>query len=183
MKITSLAISDVLLIEPKIFTDDRGFFFESFNQKIFEDFAGKKINFVQDNHSKSRNGVLRGLHYQTPPRAQGKLVRVIQGEIYDVVVDLRKSSSTFGKWVGETLSAENKKQIWVPEGFAHGFVTLSEHSEVLYKASDFYSPAYEQCLIWSDPEINITWPYTQNVYTISDKDIKGKPLSMLTLFS
>ena len=138
MKVTPLSIPDVLLIEPQVFADDRGSFFESFNQESFEKVVGRKINFVQDNHSKSVKGVLRGLHYQLPPKAQGKLVRVIQGEVFDVIVDLRKSSPTFCKWVGEVLSSGNKKQIWIPEGFAHGFLTLSQTSEFLYKTTNFF---------------------------------------------
>jgi dTDP-4-dehydrorhamnose 3,5-epimerase len=158
MKATQLAIPDVVLFEPKIFGDDRGFFFESFNQKIFEEATGLKRNFVQDNHSRSQKGVLRGLHYQLPPKAQGKLVRVIQGEVFDVAVDIRKSSSTFGQWVGEWLSAENKKQLWIPEGFAHGFVTLSETAEFLYKTTDYYAPEYERSILWNDAQLGITWP-------------------------
>ena len=158
MKVTPLNISDVFLIEPEVFGDDRGFFFESFNQNKFKEAIGKKINFVQDNHSKSVRGVLRGLHYQLPPKAQGKLVRVIQGEVFDVVVDLRKSSPTFGQWVGEIISADNKKQIWIPEGFAHGFVTLSDTAEFLYKTTDFYSKEHERAICWNDETIGIQWP-------------------------
>jgi len=159
MKVTPLAIPDVLLIEPQVFDDDRGFFFESFNQNKFEEATGLKINFVQDNHSKSLKGVLRGLHYQLPPKAQGKLVRVIQGEVFDVAVDLRKSSPTFGKCVGEILSADNKKQVWIPEGFAHGFLTLSDTAEFLYKTTDFYSPEHEESIMWNDETIAIKWPF------------------------
>jgi dTDP-4-dehydrorhamnose 3,5-epimerase len=158
MKVIPLSIPDVLLIEPEVFGDDRGFFFESFNQNKFEDVIGKKINFVQDNHSKSVKGVLRGLHYQLSPKAQGKLVRVIQGKVFDVAVDLRQSSHTFGKWVGEILSADNKKQMWIPEGFAHGFVTLSDAAEFLYKTTDFYSKEHEQAIRWNDETIGIQWP-------------------------
>ena len=158
MKVTPLSIPDVLLIEPQVFGDDRGFFFESFNQERFEKVLGRKVNFVQDNHSKSVKDVLRGLHYQLPPKAQGKLVRVIQGEVFDVAVDLRKSSPTFGKWVGEIISADNKKQIWIPEGFAHGFVTLSDTAEFLYKTTDFYSKEHEQAIRWNDETIGIQWP-------------------------
>ena len=158
MKVTPLSIPDVLLIEPQVFGDDRGFFFESFNQNKFEAAIGKKINFVQDNHSKSFKGVLRGLHYQLTPKAQGKLVRVIQGEVFDVAVDLRQSSPTFGKWVGEIISADNKKHIWIPEGFAHGFLTLSDTAEFLYKTTDFYSPEHEQSILWDDETIGIDWP-------------------------
>jgi len=169
MKVTPLHIADVLLIEPEIFGDDRGFFFESFNQENFKKVVGKKINFVQDNHSKSIKGVLRGLHYQLPPKAQGKLVRVTQGEVFDVVVDLRQSSVSFGKWVGEILSAENKKQIWIPEGFAHGFLTLSDTAEFLYKTTNFYSLEHEHSIIWNDPNIGINWPDINIVLSAKDK--------------
>ena len=169
MKVTPSHIADVLLIEPEIFGDDRGFFFESFNQENFEKVTGKKINFVQDNHSKSIKGVLRGLHYQLPPKAQGKLVRVTQGEVFDVVVDLRQSSVSFGKWVGEILSAENKKQIWIPEGFAHGFLTLSDTAEFLYKTTNFYSLEHEHSIIWNDPNIGINWPDINIVLSAKDK--------------
>jgi dTDP-4-dehydrorhamnose 3,5-epimerase len=182
MKFTPLAISDVLVFEPDVFEDQRGFFFESFNQSEFENVIGKKIIFVQDNHSKSIKGVVRGLHYQLPPKGQGKLIRVIRGQIYDVAVDLRKTSPTFGKWAGVILSASNKKQIWIPEGFAHGFISLSDESEVLYKATDFYSPIHEQCLIWNDPEVNVIWPNIDDNYIFSDKDKNGKALSELSLF-
>jgi dTDP-4-dehydrorhamnose 3,5-epimerase len=168
MKATPLSIPDVLLIEPSVFGDDRGFFFESFNQNKFDEAIGKKINFVQDNHSKSSKGVLRGLHYQLPPKAQGKLVRVIQGEVFDVAVDLRQSSSTFGKWVGEMLSSDNKKQMWIPEGFAHGFVTLSDTAEFLYKTTDFYSKDHERAIQWNDNDIGIQWVIKD--VSLSDKD-------------
>jgi dTDP-4-dehydrorhamnose 3,5-epimerase len=169
MKVTPLSIPDVLLIEPKVYGDDRGFFFESFNQNKFEEVIGKKINFVQDNHSKSIKGVLRGIHYQLNPKAQGKLVRVTQGEVFDVAVDLRKSSPTFGQWVGEILSADNKKQMWIPEGFAHGYLTLSDHATFLYKASQFYSPAHEHSIRWDDKTLNIHWPQTKDIL-VSPKD-------------
>ena len=168
MKVTPLSIPDVLLIEPQVFGDDRGFFFESFNQNKFEEVMGKKINFVQDNHSKSVKGVLRGLHYQLKPKAQGKIVRVIQGEVFDVAVDLRQSSSTFGKWIGEILSSDNKKQIWIPEGFAHGFLTLSDTAEFLYKTTDFYSKEHEQAIRWNDEKIGIQWPMKE--VSLSSKD-------------
>jgi dTDP-4-dehydrorhamnose 3,5-epimerase len=157
MQVTPLSIPDVLLIEPRVFGDERGFFFESFNQKVFEEAVGRQVNFVQDNHSRSVRGVLRGLHYQVK-QPQGKLVRVVQGEVFDVAVDIRKSSTTFGQWVGEILSAENKKQLWVPEGFAHGFLTLSETAEFLYKTTDYYAPEFERSILWNDPDIAITWP-------------------------
>jgi len=172
MKVTPLSIPDVLLIEPQVFGDDRGFFYESFNQNKFEEAMGKKINFVQDNHSKSVKGVLRGLHYQLPPKAQGKLVRAIQGEVFDVAVDIRRSSPTFGKWVGEILSSDNKKQMWIPKGFAHGFLTLSNTAEFLYKTTDFYSKNYEQAIRWNDESINIKWPMDEP--SLSAKDIAAK---------
>jgi dTDP-4-dehydrorhamnose 3,5-epimerase len=181
MKVTPLSIPDLLLIEPEVFGDDRGFFFESFNQAQFEKVVNRKVNFVQDNHSRSAKGVLRGLHYQLPPKAQGKLVRVIQGEVFDVAVDLRKSSPTFGKWAGEILSADNKKQMWIPEGFAHGFVTLSDTSEFLYKTTDFYSKDHEKCIMWNDSKIGISWPLGIK-FALSDKDKVGKSLFEIEIF-
>ena len=172
MKVTPLAIPDVLLIEPQVFGDDRGFFFESFNQELFEKAIGRKINFVQDNHSKSVKGVLRGLHYQLPPKAQGKLVRVIQGEVFDVVVDIRRSSPTFGKWVGEIISSDNKKQLWIPEGFAHGFLTLTDTAEFLYKTTEFYSKEHEQAIQWSDKKIGIEWPTDKPLLSAKDRAAK-----------
>ena len=157
MQVTPLAIPDVLLIEPKVFGDERGFFFESFNAKAFEQATGLKRDFVQDNYSKSAKNVLRGLHYQIQ-NPQGKLVRVTQGEVFDVAVDLRKSSKTFGQWVGTNLSAENKKQLWIPEGFAHGFLVLSDTAEFLYKTTEYYAPEYERSLLWNDPILGIQWP-------------------------
>ena len=168
MKVTPLNIPDVLLIEPQVFGDERGFFYESFNQNKFEEAIGRKINFVQDNHSKSVKGVLRGLHYQLTPKAQGKIVRVIQGEVFDVAVDLRQSSPTFGKWVGEILSSDNKKQLWIPEGFAHGFLTLSDTAEFLYKTTDFYSKNHEEAIQWNDETIRIDWPMKD--VSLSSKD-------------
>lgn len=158
MKVNDTQIPDVKIIEPTVFEDERGFFFESFNHKRFEEAIGHKVTFVQDNHSKSIKGVLRGLHYQLPPHAQGKLVRVLQGEVFDVAVDIRKSSPTFGQWVAEILTAENKKQLWIPEGFAHGFLTLSEAAEFLYKTTDYYSKECEQAIRWDDGLLNIEWP-------------------------
>jgi dTDP-4-dehydrorhamnose 3,5-epimerase len=169
MKVTPTAISDVLLIEPDIFGDGRGFFFESFSKKKFQQAIGRKVEFVQDNHSKSSKGVLRGLHYQLPPHAQGKLVRVVQGEVFDVAVDIRKSSPTFGQWVGEVLSAESKKQLWIPEGFAHGFLTMSETAEFLYKTTDYYAPDSEASIIWNDDKLSINWPQTVPIQ-LSEKD-------------
>ncbi|HCN5655473.1 TPA: dTDP-4-dehydrorhamnose 3,5-epimerase, partial [Escherichia coli] len=164
-------IPDVLIFEPKVFGDERGFFFESFNQKVFEEAVGRKVEFVQDNHSKSSKGVLRGLHYQLEPYAQGKLVRCVVGEVFDVAVDIRKSSPTFGKWVGVNLSAENKRQLWIPEGFAHGFIALEEGSEVFYKTNAFYSKDCEKAILWKDKKINIQWPIIPTV--ISKKDIQA----------
>lgn len=168
MKVTPLRIPDLLLIEPEIFGDERGFFFESFNHERFKKVVGREFEFVQDNHSKSVKGVLRGLHYQIPPKAQGKLVRVIQGEVFDVAVDLRQSSPTFGKWVGEILSASNKKQMWIPEGFAHGFLTLSDTAEFLYKTTDFYSKEHERVISWNDKTIAIQWPIKNVLLSIKD---------------
>ena len=176
MNVISTAIPDVKIFEPKVFGDSRGFFLESFNQKIFEEATGLKRNFVQDNHSKSSRGVLRGLHYQQPPMEQGKLVRVTQGEVFDVAVDIRKTSPTFGQWVGVYLSAENKRQLWIPEGFAHGFLTLSDTAEFLYKTTNYYSPQHEEAIAWNDPDLNIQWPQVGAVI-LSAKDEKAKRFS------
>jgi dTDP-4-dehydrorhamnose 3,5-epimerase len=178
MKATPLKIPDVILIEPKVFGDERGYFYESFNQTAFNQVIGYDIQFVQDNHSKSQKGVLRGLHYQLAPKAQGKLVRVIQGEVFDVAVDIRKDSPTFGQWVGEILSAENKRQLWIPEGFAHGFITQSETAEFLYKTTDYYAPEYERCIAWNDSEIGINWPLDQ-APILSSKDQLGQTLQAI----
>lgn len=172
MKLIETAIPDVKILEPKVFGDARGFFFESFSQRVFEEVTGLKRTFVQDNHSLSSKGVLRGLHYQLPPAAQGKLVRVVAGEVFDVAVDMRKSSPTFGRWVGAVLSSENKRQMWIPEGFAHGFLTLTEQAEFLYKTTDYYSPQHEAAVMWNDPELAITWPKGIEVQ-VSDKDQKA----------
>lgn len=172
MKATPLAIPDVFLVEPQVFGDDRGFFFESFNHAKFEQAIGRPVQFVQDNHSKSAKHVLRGLHYQIQ-QPQGKLVRVVQGEVFDVAVDLRTSSPTFGNWVGELLSAENKRQLWVPEGFAHGFVVLSETAEFLYKTTDYYAPEHERCIAWNDPDVAISWPLNDIQPRLSGKDAQG----------
>ena len=158
MRATPTALPEVLVIEPALFGDARGFFQESYNARQFNHAVGREVHFVQDNHSRSGKSVLRGLHYQLDPCAQGKLVRVVSGEIFDVAVDMRRGSSNFGKWAGVRLSADNHRQLWIPEGFAHGFLTLSESADVLYKASSFYSPAHEGSVIWSDPEIGIEWP-------------------------
>ena len=180
MKITRLAIPDVMVIEPKVYNDDRGFFFESFNQVQFEQAICRPVKFVQDNHSCSTKNVLRGLHYQIQ-QPQGKLVRVVQGEVFDVVVDLRKSSPTFGRWVGEVLSSDNKRQLWVPEGFAHGFVVLSDIAEFLYKTTDYYAPAHERSILWNDPVIGIHWP--DGVMPIlSSKDAQGQAFEYAEVF-
>ena len=170
MRVTPLGISDALLIEPKVFGDDRGFFFESFNQQAFNEATGLNLHFVQDNHSKSAKNVLRGLHYQLPPKARGKLVRVVAGEVFDVVVDIRKESHTFGRWVGQLLSAENKRQMWVPPGLAHGFLVLSDSAEFLYKTTDYYAPEYERSIAWNDPALAIDWPLIDGAAMLSLKD-------------
>lgn len=174
VKVTPLAIPDLLLIEPKVFGDDRGFFFESFSQQKFNEAVGREVTFVQDNHSKSSKGVLRGLHYQLPPHAQGKLVRVTQGEVLDVAVDVRKASPTFGQWAGHVLSAENKLQLWIPEGFAHGFLTLSDTAEFLYKTTDYYAPESERSIRWNDSELGIEWG-GNSAPLLSEKD-RNAPL-------
>lgn len=181
MRATPLAIPDVVLIEPKVFGDERGFFYESFNQARFEEAIGHKVNFVQDNHSKSAKNVLRGLHYQIQ-HPQGKLVRVIAGEVFDVAVDIRKNSPTFGRWIGEILSGENKKQLWVPEGFAHGFIVLSESAEFLYKTTDYWHPEHERCIIWNDPTINVQWPSAETPQ-LSTKDQQGLLLTHAEIFA
>lgn len=181
MKITRLAIPDVVLIEPEVFPDERGFFYESFNQVHFEAAIGRAATFVQDNHSRSPRGVLRGLHYQLPPKAQGKLVRVVAGEVCDVTVDIRNQSPTFGQWVHTRLSAENKKQIWMPEGFAHGFCVLSEWAELLYKTTNYYAPEHQRCIRWNDAEIAIAWPI-DTPPILSSKDAEGTSLANAEVF-
>ena len=181
MKISPTRISDVLLIQPQVFGDARGFFFESYNEKRFREITGLSVDFVQDNHSRSRKGVLRGLHYQIR-QPQGKLVRVIAGEVFDVVVDLRRASTTFGRWVGERLSAENKLQMWVPPGFGHGFYVLSDSAEVLYKATDYYAPEHERCIHWDDSELNIRWPL-DGAPLVSEKDRQGSFFKDAEMFS
>lgn len=176
MEVTDTKIPDVKVIEPQVFEDERGIFFESFNHKKFEEAIGYSVSFVQDNHSKSSKGVLRGLHYQLPPYAQGKLVRVVQGEVFDVAVDIRKSSPTYGKWVGENLSSQNKKQLWIPEGFAHGFLTLSETAEFLYKTTHYYSAQSEGSIAWNDVNLAIDWPTHLKPF-ISEKDDQAAPFS------
>jgi dTDP-4-dehydrorhamnose 3,5-epimerase len=179
--VTPTLIPDVLIIEQKLFGDDRGWFFESFNEKDFSAAVGHSVTFVQDNHSLSKKGVLRGLHYQTE-QTQGKLVRVCHGAVFDVAVDLRKSSITFGKWVGVELSAENKKQLWVPPGFAHGFLVLSEKAEFLYKTTDYWHTASEKCIFWNDPSLNILWPDIGMMPLLNSKDASGLTFAMATYF-
>ena len=167
-------LPEVLLIKPRVFEDARGFFFESFNQRDWHDATGVECDFVQDNHSRSTKGVLRGLHYQLPPAAQGKLVRALVGEIFDVAVDIRKKSPNFGKWVGQRLSADNKLQMWIPEGFAHGFLVLSDVAEILYKATDYYAPEHERSILWDDPQLRIDWPlHVPPLLSIKDADAPG----------
>ena len=183
MNVIKTDIPDVLIFEPKVFGDDRGFFFESFSQKVFEDAVGRKVEFVQDNHSKSSKGVLRGLHYQLEPYAQGKLVRCVAGEVYDVAVDIRKSSQTFGKWVGVNLSAENKRQLWIPEGFAHGFIVLTETAEFVYKTNNYYNPHYERAILWNDKSLNVIWgDYEENII-LSSKDADAKTFEFADCFN
>ncbi len=172
MKVIPTAIAGVVILEPRVFGDARGFFFESFNQKAFQQATGLNLDFVQDNHSRSAKGVLRGLHYQIE-QAQGKLVRVVRGAVFDVAVDLRKSSATFGKWVGAELSEDNKRQMWVPPGFAHGFLTLSESADFLYKTTDYYAPQHECCIAWDDPTLAIDWPLEGIQPLVSAKDQAG----------
>ena len=181
MKVTPTSIPDVLILEPQVFGDARGFFFESFNQRQLEAALGRPMGFVQDNHSRSGKGVLRGLHYQLP-NPQGKLVRVVQGEIFDVAVDVRRGSPTFGKWESDILTAENKRQLWVPVGFAHGFLVLSETAEVLYKTTDYYRPEHEHCIRWDDPAIRIDWPLRGTSPVVSAKDAAGKSLPEARVF-
>ena len=170
MKITTLKIPEIKLIEPDIYFDERGFFYESFNQRKFNEAIGENVNFVQDNHSKSKKGVLRGLHYQEEPFAQGKLVRVITGNVFDVAVDIRTDSPTYGNWVAEKLSAENKKQLWIPKGFAHGFLTISDDAEFLYKTTNFYSKEHERSIHWKNNDFNINWPSIKEDIFTSHKD-------------
>lgn len=181
MNVIRTAIPDVVIVEPKVFGDDRGFFFESFNQRRFEELIGVSASFVQDNHSKSARNVLRGLHYQIR-QPQGKLVRVVAGEVFDVAVDIRKSSPTFGRWVGVVLSAENKRQLWIPEGFAHGFVVTSESAEFLYKTTDYWAPEHERSIAWNDPAIAIDWPM-EGSPVLSAKDQVGKLLADAEVFN
>lgn len=184
MQVQPLAIPEVLLLTPRVFGDERGFFFESFNARAFREATGLSLDFVQDNHSRSVRHVLRGLHYQVE-QAQGKLVRVVQGEVFDVAVDIRRSSPTFGQWVGARLSAENKQQLWVPPGFAHGFLTLSESAEFLYKTTDYYAPQFERSLAWNDPTVGVEWPLhlLDGAPLLSAKDVAGKVLAECETFA
>lgn len=182
MKILRTTLPGVLLLEPKVFGDDRGFFMESYNQRAFDEAVGHKVRFVQDNHSRSAKGVLRGLHYQLPPHAQGKLVRVVSGAVFDVAVDMRRSSPTFGKWVGELLSAENCRQLWIPPGFAHGFLVLSDTADFLYKTTDYYAPQGEACVRWKDKNLAIEWPEIGGVPCLSVKDAAAPGLFDATPF-
>ena len=181
MNVRPTGIPDVLVVEPRVFGDARGFFFESFNKKAFEAAVRRSVDFVQDNHSLSARNVLRGLHYQLP-RSQGKLVRVVRGEVFDVAVDLRRGSPTFGRWVGEVLSAENKRQLWIPEGFAHGFLVRSDAAEFLYKTTDYWHPEHERCIRWDDPSLAIRWPLEGASPIVSGKDAAGTPLEDAALF-
>ena len=180
MKATAGALPEVLVLDPRVFSDDRGFFLESYNRRVFQEVAGIDVNFVQDNHSRSVSNVLRGLHYQLK-QAQGKLVRVVAGEIFDVAVDMRRSSPRFGRWMGIKLSAENKRMLWVPAGFAHGFLALSDSTEVLYKTTDYYAPEHERCVLWNDPDIGIDWPLT-GTPLVSEKDGRGVALKLAETF-
>ena len=180
MKAIPTAIAQVLVIEPAVFGDARGAFFESWNRRAFSKLAGHDVEFVQDNHSVSARGVLRGLHYQVR-QSQGKLVRVVAGEVFDVVVDLRRSSPTFGRWVGERLSAENRRMMWVPEGFAHGFLVLSDMAEFLYKTTDYYAPEHERTLLWNDPAVGVKWPL-EGAPVLKPKDAAGTPLASAETF-
>lgn len=182
MKILPTEIPDVLLLEPKVFSDARGFFYESFNQRVFADKTDTVAEFVQDNHSSSARNVLRGLHYQIQ-QPQGKLIRVVVGEIFDVAVDLRKSSPTFGQWVGYRLSAENHLQLWIPPGFAHGFLAVSQVAEVLYKTTDYYAPQYDRCILWNDPDLAIAWPLFGEMPVLSAKDQAGQPFKTAEVFA
>jgi dTDP-4-dehydrorhamnose 3,5-epimerase len=180
MKVVPTAIPDVLIFEPRVFGDERGFFLESWNAREFDNAVGAKVQFVQDNHSRSRHGILRGLHYQIK-QPQGKLVRVARGRVFDAVVDLRKSSATFGRWVGAELSEDNYRQFWIPAGFAHGFLVLSESADFIYKTTDYYAPEHERCLIWNDPAVGIDWPANEEPI-LSAKDRAGLPLHDVEVF-
>ena len=182
MKFTPLAIPEVVLIEPKVFGDSRGFFLESFKQELFNQATGTQHDFIQDNHSRSSKGVLRGLHYQLNPHAQGKLVRVITGAVFDVAVDIRRSSPTFGQWVGAELTAENHHQLWIPPGFAHGFVVLSDTADFVYKTTAYYAPETDRGILWNDPDIGIEWPQLDIPFSLSDKDQKQPAFKLAEVF-
>lgn len=182
MKVIPTDLPEVLLLEPKVFGDHRGSFMESFNQRVFDEIVGREVTFVQDNHSRSQRGVLRGLHYQLPPKAQGKLVRVTSGAVFDVAVDMRRSSPHFGKWTGAQLSADNHRQLWIPPGFAHGFVVLSESADFLYKATDYYAPELERSVLWNDSTIGIAWPDFGQAPLLSTKDLAASPLASAIIF-
>ena len=183
MKVTPTSIPDVLLIEPRVFGDARGFFYESFNQQAFDAATGTCFSFVQDNHSRSAKGVLRGLHYQLAPHAQGKLVRVARGAVFDVAVDIRRSSPTFGRWVGAELSEDNRRQLWIPPGFAHGFLVQSESADFLYKTTGYYSPEHERCIAWNDADVGIAWPEIGCAPRLSAKDQQGRTLVQAEVFN
>ncbi|MCX7945904.1 MAG: dTDP-4-dehydrorhamnose 3,5-epimerase [Hydrogenophilus sp.] len=182
MKAVETALPGVLILEPKVFSDERGYFFESFREERFAEIVGRSVRFVQDNESRSRRGTLRGLHYQVPPRAQGKLVRCVEGAIFDVAVDLRRSSATFGKWFGVELSDNNRRQLWIPEGFAHGFLALTEFARVLYKTTDYYAPECDRVVAWNDPVLGIEWPSLGGEFLLSEKDRTAPFLSAAELF-
>ena len=182
MKVTPSALPEVLILEPKVFGDERGFFMESYNQRAFDAAVGRHVEFVQDNHSCSARGVLRGLHYQLPPHAQGKLVRVVRGSAFDVAVDIRRSSQTFGRWVGVTLDAKDHKQMWIPPGFAHGFLALEDDTHFLYKTTDFYARECERSIVWSDPAIGIVWPDASRAPMVAAKDAAAPPLASAETF-
>lgn len=182
MKVTSTALPEVLLLEPDVFHDIRGFFYESFNQEVFNNATGTHHRFVQDNHTRSRRRVLRGLHYQISPWAQGKLVRVVRGAVWDVAVDMRRNSDTFGRWVGAELSEDNRHQLWIPSGFAHGFVTLTDFADVFYKLTNYYKPEFERGVAWDDPDLNIEWPDMQGEWLLSEKDRGWQCLRMAEWF-
>jgi dTDP-4-dehydrorhamnose 3,5-epimerase len=182
MRVTPTALSGVLILEPKVFGDERGFFLESFNQRAFDEAVGHHVEFVQDNHSRSQRGVLRGLHFQLPPHAQGKLVRVTSGRVFDVAVDMRRSSATFGRWAGAELTAADHRQLWIPAGFAHGFLVLSESADFLYKTTSYYAPAAEGCVRWNDPRLAIDWPDPGVPIQLSDKDRSAPLLAQAAAF-
>ena len=182
MKVIPTHIPDLLIVEPTVFGDERGFFYESFNQHDFNQAIGSQLNFVQDNHSRSTQGVLRGLHYQLPPRAQGKLVRCTRGAVWDVAVDIRKSSATFGQWAGVELSQSNHRQVWIPPGFAHGFLVLTDIADFLYKTTDYYAPERDRCIAWDDPDLKIKWPQVSAELQLSAKDLEGGLLRAAGVF-